>query len=398
MILKTYSYRIYPNKTQEELLIKFFGSVRFVYNWGLEQKIKSYKETGKSLSWIDLDRLSTNLREANPWLTEAPSQSLTAAFRNLDRAYINFFNHTGKFPKFKTLRSRQSFQYPQHVEVDFNLKKIYLPKIGWIKYRDPRVFEGKIKTTTIVKTTTNKYFAQILVELPDEVPAKKPITKDTTLGIDVGLTTFATLSDGTKLDNPKFLKKSLKKLRRVNRKLSRTKKGSKNREKARIRLAKGYEDIKNQRNDFLHKLSTKIVNESQINSIAVETLNIAGMLQNSKLARSISDASWSEFIRQLEYKCNWKGKNFVKIGRFFPSSKLCDCGEKNKLLELSDRMWTCTDCGRIHDRDILAANNIKDEGFRILSTGSKPGINVSGDMIVLDQPTKEKICSLGSCV
>ena len=221
-----------------------------------------------------------------------------------------------------------------------------------------KTFEGILKTATVLMTATGKFFISILVEDGSETPKKELFGYDSTIGIDVGIKHFVTLSDGTKIDNPKFLKNSLQRLKVLQKRLSRKQKGSKNGDKAKYQVAKQHEKITNQRKDFLHKLTTKLVRENQ--AIAVETLNVAGMMKNHHLAQAIGDVSWSEFFRQLEYKCEWYGKTLLKIGQFEPSSKICNvCGSINHDLKLSDREWTCARCGTFHDRDTNAAINIK---------------------------------------
>ena len=299
----------------------------------------------------------TGLKTELEWLNEINSQCLQAALRNLDSAYTRFFREKKGFPRFKSKKdNRHSFSCPQNVKVDFAAATMQLPKIGKIRFVCSRTFEGAIKTVTVSKTPTGKVFASVLVDTPDVLPAKVPLIQSTAVGIDVGLKTFATLSTSESIANPRFLKKSIKKLKRLSRQHSKKKKGSANRDKSRIRLARQHERVTNQRNDFLHKVSTRIVRENQ--TVCVENLNISGMMKNHKLARAMADVSWGSFVSMLEYKCDWQGKNLVRIGRFEPSSRLCTCGTINRDLTLKDRVWTCANCGTMHDRDILAANNI----------------------------------------
>ena len=359
MIRKTYRYRIYPNRKQQELLEKHFGCARFVYNWGLERKIKAYQENRKRLTFFDLGKELTKLKKEKDyqWLNEVNAQSLQGALKNLDKAFTDFFRKQNKFPRFKSKkRSRNSFQIPQGLRLD---KKLTIPKISNIRIKIDRSLEGKIKTATISKTSTNKYFISILVEQDKEIPKKLRITEKTTIGIDLGIKTFATISDGRKIENPRYLKKSERKLKKQQRRLSRKIKGSNNRAKQRLKVALLYEKISNQRSDFLHKITYGLTHESQVKSIAIEDLNIKGLLKNHHLAKAISDVAWREFRRQLEYKCDWYGKNLLVIGRFEPSSKMCSCGYINHDLKLSDREWTCPRCGKKHDRDLLASQNIK---------------------------------------
>jgi putative transposase len=285
------------------------------------------------------------------------SQSLQQSLFNLDEAYKRFFKHKSNFPKFKKKSSRQSCRFPQNNEICFDNKKIRLRGIGYIDISIDRVFDGKIKSATVSKDPSGKFFASILVDNGKELPKTEPYSEETTIGLDLGLSYFVTLSNGDKVSNPRFLKHSLDRLKREQRRLSRKQKGSKNRNKQRIRVALAHEKIRNQRNDFHHKLSTRLIRENQ--AVAIEDLNVSGMVRNRRLSRAISDVGWSEFVRQLKYKAEWYGKTVLQIGRFEPSSKFCTCGVVNKSLKLSDRIWACTSCGVIHDRDILAANNIK---------------------------------------
>ncbi|MGE4375450.1 MAG: IS200/IS605 family element RNA-guided endonuclease TnpB [Methanoculleus sp.] len=358
-MLQAYKYRMYPNRAQVASLMQHIHACRFVYNYSLEQKIRAYEQDGRKLSCYDLNNRLPALKEEHPWLKEVNSQSLQSANKNLDNAFTRFFREKKGFPKFKSKKNPvQSFQVPQHYRVDFERNRIKLPKLGEIKTVFHRTFAGKMKYATVSVTSTGKWFVSILVDDGKPEPEPAPFSLDTTLGIDVGLTDFATLSTGEKVENPRFLKKSLQRLKVLQRRVSRKKKGSKNRQKAIQRLARCHEKIANQRNDFLHKLSFRVVSENQ--AIAVESLNVAGMQKNHCLAQAIGDVSWSTFFTILEYKCRRYGKTLLKIGRFDPSSKICHgCGYINQDLKLSDREWTCPDCGTHHDRDINAAINIK---------------------------------------
>jgi len=358
-MLRSYKYRIYPNERQRILLAKHFGGVRWVYNDALALRMKLWQDGNQRISWSELSaRLPVlKVKEETNWLAEVNAQSLCGAILNLEKAYTAFFKSGAGFPKFKSRRGRQTFQCPHGVKVDFEAQTIRFPKFDLMRFVCSRTFEGTVKTVTVSRDPSGKHFASVLVDTGKDAPSAERFTAATTLGIDLGLTHFATFSDGEKVANPRFLKASLAKLAREQRKLSRKAKGSKNRAKQGIRVALAHEKIRNQRNDFLHKLSTRIIRENQ--AVALEDLNVAGMVTNRKLARSISDAGWSEFGRQLEYKAAWGGKTVIRIGRFDPSSKLCTCGIINRTLKLSDRVWTCDSCGTTHDRDVLAANNIK---------------------------------------
>lgn len=360
-MLKSYKYRIYPNKEQEILLSKHFGCVRFIYNKALEYKIEYYKNNGKNISSYDLMKLVTiwKKEEDKIWLNEVLAQSLQQSIIDLGSSYNRFFKKNCNFPNFKSKKTnRHTYRIPQKISI-VN-KKIILPKFqDGISIRVDKFFNGKIKSGTVEKTPSGKYFISILVDDMLCKPRKKEVDKNTTIGIDLGIKDFATLSDGTKILNPKVLKSNLIKLKVLQQRLSKKTIGSSNRNKARTKVARQHEKIANIRKDFLQKLTTSIINDSQINTICLETLDIKEMLKNKKLSREISDVSWAEFIRMLEYKAMWSGKNILRIGQFEPSSKMCSCGIINNELKLSDRVWTCTNCNTTHDRDILAANNIK---------------------------------------
>lgn len=369
-MLKSYEYRLYPNKEQTIMLAKHFGCNRFIYNWALAKRIEEYEKTGKTISKFELNKMITQLKkdEKTQWLNEVLAQSLQQSIQNMETAYINFFRNKKGFPKFKSKKSyRHNYRIPQHLKVDFENHKIFLPKIGYVNIRVDRQFIGEIKSATVKQVPSGKYFVSILVEDGICEPDKKELDKDKAIGIDLGLKHFAILSNGTKIENPKTLKKHLAKLKVLQKRLSKKVKGSNNRNKARIKVARQHEKITNIRKDFLQKLSTQIINDSQIDTICLETLNISGMLQNHKLAQAISDVSWYEFVRMLEYKANWNGKNILRIGCFEPSSKLCTCGYINNDLTLSDRVWECPKCHTVHDRDLLASQNIKNIAFSDLN-------------------------------
>lgn len=362
-MLKSYKSRIYPNKQQCEQLSITLNSCRFVYNWGLERKIEAYAQVGETLSCYDLSRELTRLKKEHTWLQKADLTALQQSLQNLDGAYARFFKERKGFPKFKSKRnSKQSYRtISPGIRVENN--KLTIPKIKNIKIKLSRPIEGRIKSVTISKTPTGKYYASILVDDGKELPTKDVLNKETAIGLDLGLKHFLIDSNGKKVANPKFLRKSEEKLKTKQRQLSKKKKTSNNYQKARKKLATLYEKVANRRKDFLHKLSTQIVHENQ-GGICIEDLNILGMLKNRKIAKAVSDVGWPEFIRQLTYKCEWYGKNLLTIGRFEPSSKTCStCGNINQSLELKDREWTCEACLTIHDRDINAAVNIKNFAF-----------------------------------
>ena len=362
-MLKSYKYRIYPNESQQRQMSKTFGSCRYVYNWALNLKNKRYQEFKQNVNRFELSSMLTFMKTTNEleWLNDVNSQSIQASLRHLDVAFTNFFRKTFKYPNFKRRNQKQSFECPQNVKINFETKKIQIPKIGKVKYKDIQTFDGQIKTCSVSKNTSGQYFISILVDNSIELPLKKEITESTSIGIDVGISTFCTLSTGEKVENPKWFNASAKKLAIYQKRFSKKVLKSKNRNEQRIKVAKIYNDITNKRKDFINKLTTKIIKNHD--TIFVEDLNITNMMQTKSLAKSIQSASWGEFFRQLEYKSAWYGKNLIKIGRFEPSSKMCSCGKINSNLQLSDRNWVCTSCGELHDRDILASNNIKKFGL-----------------------------------
>ena len=362
-MLKSFVYRLYPNKEQEILLAKHFGCNRFIYNWALNLRKESYEQSGKTISKFELNKMVTQLakKEEYSWLQEVLSQSLQQSIQNLDTAYIKFFKEKTGFPKFKSKKThRHSYRIPQNVKIDFENHKVFLPKIKWVNIRVDREFEGLIKSATVKQLPSGKYFVSILVEDGKDYQTKKQIEHANAVGIDLGIKDFAILSDGTKIENPKFLRTKEQRLKVLQKRLSRKQKGSNNRNKQRIKVAKLQEKITNERKDFLQKLTTKLVKESQFDTFCLENLNVSGMMRNHKLAKSIAEVSWYQFIEMLKYKCEWYGKNLVQIGQFEPSTKTCaHCGYKNTELTLKDREWICPVCNTYHDRDINAAINIK---------------------------------------
>ena len=362
MILKAYKYRLAPKGSQFEILNKHFGCARFIYNWGLNEKSKEYAKSKTNISCFDLIKRVTELKKQEEfvWLKEVHSQVLQMSLRNLDNAFNAFFHKRAKYPNFKKKSRNQSFQYPQGVKIKDN--EVYLPKIGWVRYYNSRKAIGTIKTVTVSRTPTGKYYVSLLCELPINIPNKKPIRQETAVGIDLGIKLFAVTSDGEVFENQKYLHHNLSRLRIEQRKLQRCKKGSNRREKQRLVVARLYEKITDQRMDFLHKLSTQMV--SKYDTIVMEDLNVKGLMQNHHLALAIGEVGWSMVNSMLEYKCNWHGKNYIKIGRFEPSSKRCNhCGYINKDLKLSDRTWTCPECHTKLGRDANAAANIRDYGL-----------------------------------
>jgi putative transposase len=360
---KAYKFRLCPNKEQKILINKSVGCARYIYNHFLdkakENEYKSYSKFSKEL---------TQLKKELEWLKEPDKFSLQNALKDLDRAFKNFFSKKYDFPKFKSKKNpKNSYRTNKFTRksgttnIEIKDNKIKLPKLGWIKFRKSKEVKGEIINVTVTRTNTDKYFISIAVK--EEI--KKLPEVDKKIGIDLGLKEFAITSDGEKIANPRVLKKYEKKIARLNRGLARKEKGSNNWYKAKKKLAKTHEKVANIRLDFLHKLSTKLIEENQF--IAVETLKVKNMLKNSKLAKSISDVSWSKFVELLTYKAKWYGRNLIKIDTFFASSQLCsNCGYKNEeVKDLKIRKWECPKCKNVHDRDINASLNILNEGKRI---------------------------------
>lgn len=363
-MIKAYKYRLNPNKEQRIFFEKSFGCARFVYNWGLNLRNDAYQKYGIRLSWIDICKQMTELKkqEETSWLNEVSNQSLQSSIRNMDLAFTKFFREKKGFPKFKSKKGKQSFQFVDRVGIDFDNHKVKLPKIGWVNFYKNREFIGKIGTVTISKSAAGKYYMSIVVDDGLDLPAKALINHETSVGIDVGIKDFAVLSNGQVFENPRHLEKAEKRLKVLQKRYSKKQKGSKRQERARLQLAKAHEKVRNCRIDYIHKVTSKIIRENQ--TVIIEDLNIEGMMKNGKLAKHIGSASWYEFFRQLQYKAEWNGVNLIRIGRFEPSSKMCLCGAINKDLKLSQREWDCPNCGRHNDRDLLAAINIKRFGLQ----------------------------------
>ena len=382
MKYRAYKYRLYPNEEQKVLIAKHLGSCRFIYNYALDKKVRAYQTDKTNLSRFDIQADLPNMKKSEEycWLKDVNSLSLQASLANLDSAFTKFFREHKGFPRFKSKKDgKQSFSIPQNTRVDFENGRIFIPKFkGGIKTKFHRTFEGIVKSSTISRTATGKYFVSILVEVNEPDVPMKPICENKTVGIDLGIKTFAVLSDGTEIPNPKHLKQSLDKVKKLQRSLSHKNKGSKNRDKARRKLALAHEKVTNRRNDFLHKVTSYLVNN--YDTICLEDLNVKGMVKNHHLAQALEDISIGAFNTLLEYKAKERGVNILRIGRFEPSSKMCTCGYINHKLTLSMRRWKCPVCGAVHDRDLLAANNIKRFAFRNINTVGTTEIYACGDM------------------
>ena len=366
-MLKAYKFRIYQNKIQTEQIQKTFGCCRFVYNQCLDRKITVYKDTKESMSKFDCNTyVNQKLKKEYEWLKEVDKFALTNSIYNLDNAYQNFFrrikqgDNKAGFPHFKSKKDNRKSYKTTYTNNNIQVleKQIKLPKLGLVKCKVSKQIEGRIINATISQNPSGKYFVSVCcteVNIPQYSPTGAVV------GIDLGIKEFAITSDGVHIENNKFLKKSEKKLAKLQKELSRKTIGSNNRNKARIKVARCHEKIVNQRKDFLNKLSTQLIKDYDI--ICLETLKVKNMVKNHKLAKAISDVSWSEFVRQLQYKADWYGKCVYKINRFFASSKTCsECGYQIDNLDLSIREWTCHECETIHDRDINAAQNILKRG------------------------------------
>lgn len=359
-----YKYKIKPTCKQKKQLMQAFGCTRFIYNWGLDRKIKAWTEEHKSLTYIQLAKELTELKshEEYKWLRDVPNECLQQSLRNLDNAYTNFFKAKKRFPKFKSKRkSKSCAKYINSVHFDFDNWKVKIPKCGWVKLCKNRTFDQnqcKQGTLTVYMDKCGEFWCTILVDDNIEPKPKAKFFGKTSVGIDLGIKDFAILSDGTRFSNPKYFENAMKRLRVLERRFSRTVKGSKRHERMRMKLAKAYRMITNKREDFLHKLTTYLV--ENYDTICLENLNVDGMLKNHHLAQAIQSASWGEFVRMLKYKADREWKNIVFIGRFEPSSKTCSkCGHVYRELTLKEREWTCPECGEHHDRDVNAAINIR---------------------------------------
>jgi putative transposase len=364
-MLVAYKYRLYPNKEQQEYFAKCFGCVRFIYNRMLSDKIDYYKETKKKLN-----NAPAQYKKKFEWLKEVDSLALANAQMNLQTAYNNFFKRPEVgFPKFKSKKNNH-FSYTtnnQGGNIYVTDRYIKLPKIGLVRVRKHRDFEGLIKSVTISKSPSGKYFVSVLVDQKDK---EKLIPNNNQIGIDLGIKEFCITSGGKKYENPKIIRKNEKKLEKLQRQLAHKEKKSQNYYKTKKKIALCHEKITNTRKDYLHKISHEIISENQV--IVSENLQIKNMVKNHHLAKSILDCGWYELTRQLSYKSDWNNCQYIKINRFYASSQTCNyCGYVNSnTKDLSVRKWTCPQCGAIHDRDINAAKNILNEGLRIKTAGT----------------------------
>ena len=367
----TYKFRIYPNDEQQPKLSKYFGCQRFVYNYFLNKRNERYLKNETSNYNKDSADLTT-LKQEFTWLKEPLSQSLQQTLRNLDTAFNRFFTKKAKFPKFKRRRDKQSFCIPQNTEVKDRM--LYIPKFKeGIKIKKHRAMEGDIINSTISKKPCGHYYVTITVERH----ISKHKRNDKTVGVDLGIKDLAILSDGKRYKNIKSYRTLEGRLACLQRRHSKKEKGSANREKVRIKLARLHERISNIRSNHLHQVTSKIVSENQ--TICLEDLSVKGMLKNRKLAKSVADVSFYEFVRQITYKAGWYGRTVIQIGRWYPSSKTCNhCGFVNQNLTLADRDWDCPRCDKHLDRDFNAAKNIEREGLRISTVGTT-GIEVCGE-------------------
>ena len=376
---RAFEIRLYPTKLQEQKLNQTFGACRFMYNCTLFQKQKAYSEQIK----ITTDEIVKHIKSENPWLKEIGSQAICQTLNDLNSAYKNWFNslshktkQKSKAPKFKKKHDKQSYRdcmMKDKIELLCNqdTRKISIPKIGLVLYRTGYDFSKynitKVCNITVKKSKTNKYYCSICCECQEP---KKLKQNDYSIGFDLGLKDFLIDSDGIVIDNPKYFRKSQDKLTKEQRKLSNCTKGSNNYIKQKLKVALVHEKIKNQRKDFQHKVSSQIINENQV--IVSEDLKPSNMIKNHKLAKSIQDASFSSFCNMIDYKAKWYGRTYIKIGSFYPSSKLCNCcGYKNTTLTLADREWECPNCHTLLDRDKNAALNILDEGLKIFKSGQE---------------------------
>ena len=376
-MLKAFKHRLYPTASQAEKITQNIGCARFAYNIMLDAKIKHYEQHKEPLYITP-----AKFKDAYPFLKDADSLALSNAKLNLEKAFNTFFKKKTGFPKFKakhkcrwsyTTNNQRNNKNPEKDSIRFDGNRIKLPKVGYVKIVEHRQHEGVIKSVVVSQERSGEYYASVLCEV--EHPPILPVT-DKVVGIDLGLHDIIVCSDGTRVEASKHFRKSEQKLAKRQRAFSRTQKGSKGHEKARLKVARCHQKIKNQRNDFLQKLSTKLVRENQV--ICLEDLSVKGMERNKKLAKSVMDASFSRFVSMLEYKAEWYGRKVIKIDRFYPSTQLCSgCGYQNESVKglkgLKVREWICPECREVHDRDLNAARNILKEGLKSIEPTERGG-------------------------
>ena len=397
-MFKAFKYRLYPTASQEEKINQNIGCARFVYNLMLDAKIKHYEQHKETLYITP-----AKFKDDYPFLKDADSLALSNAKLNLEKAFNKFFDKKTGYPKFKskhkcrwsyTTNNLRNKKNPEKDSIRFDGNRIKLPKVGYVKIVEHRQHEGGIKSVVVSKERSGEYYASILCEV--EQPEPLPVT-DKVVGIDLGLHDIVVCSDGERVSSPKHFRKFEQRLAKIQRAFSRTQKDSKGHEKARLKVARCHQKIKNQRNDFLQKLSTKLIRENQ--AICLEDLSVKGMERNYKLAKSVTDASFSKFVSMLKYKAEWYGRKVVKIDRFYPSTQICSgCGYKNESIKglrgLKVREWICPECGEVHDRDLNAARNILKEGMKALNLRNvgdskftachSNSFSVSGDVLALE--------------
>lgn len=363
--IRGFQYRFYPTASQKTALAKTFGCCRYVYNWALDLRSKAWQERAESVPYGATSAALTELKRQPEvaWLNEVSCVPVQQSLRHLQTAFVRFWEHGAGYPSFKSKGDRQSAEFTRSA-FQWRDGNLTLAKVGKLKIRWSRRFSESPTTVHVSRTPAGRYYVSFRVDEP--IALMPEATGE--IGIDLGLTAFAAFSDGTKHQAPRPLRRKMADLKRAQKALSRKQKGSKNRDKARIRVAKIHQKISDIRRDDLQKLTTRLVRENQ--TLVIEDLNVSGMMANHSLAGAIGDSGWGEFVRELEYKCAWYGRVLVRIDRWFPSSKLCSaCGFRNEAMPLAVREWQCPECGSAHDRDANAARNILAEGHSAIARG-----------------------------